>query len=79
MPFNQEDNAGLLAKLSGFKQFADHRKQRIKNVIHGKKGSVEYGIFDYRHTSGRGDSSSTSTITVILFDSPDIQLPQFRN
>jgi hypothetical protein len=46
-------------------------------MIHGETEEVEVGIFEYRYTTGGGDSSHDWRQTVISFRSPDLNLPQF--
>jgi hypothetical protein len=77
LTFNPMDDAGLLSELSSLRLFTQGHSRKIKNIVHGETDQVEIGIFDYQYTTGSGKNAKTRKHTVIYFESPDLQLPQF--
>jgi hypothetical protein len=73
-----EEGTGLLTELAGLPLFSQGRSKRITNLVYGDTDEVALGIFDYRYTTGSGKNSHTYRQTVVCFQSPDIDLPQFE-
>ena len=71
------DNA-LLESLGGFSLFQLGHARKLQNLIRGQTQQVDVAMFDYRYTTGGGNSSSTSRQTVIRFESPLLDLPKFE-
>ena len=77
LPFYPTEDTPLLTRLSCFRLFTQGHGRKIKNMIHGDTEQVEIAIFDYQYTTGSGKNAKTRKQTVIYFESPDLQLPQF--
>lgn len=77
LPFFPKGDPELLNALGVFNLFSQGRSRKITNVLHGDSGDVKLGIFDYQFTTGSGKNSTTWKQTVVYFDSPGMNLPQF--
>ncbi len=77
LPFFPQGDPQLIQQLSPFKLFSQGRSKRIQNMIHGQTEEVDLGIFDYQYTTGSGKHAHTSRQSVICFQSPRLQLPDF--
>ncbi len=64
--------------LGDFSLFEQGRSRKLTNLIRGRTQSVEVAIFDYRYTTGGGESSSTYRQTVVRFESDALWLPKFE-
>jgi hypothetical protein len=71
-------DAALLESLGEFSLFQLGHGRKLKHLIRGQTQNVDVAIFDYRYTTGGGNSSSTFRQTVIRFDSPWLDLPKFE-
>lgn len=77
LPFSAEGDPQWIQHLSQFHLFSQGRAKRIRNMIHGKTEELELSIFDYQYTTGSGKHAHTSIQSVICFQSPLLQLPDF--
>ena len=64
--------------LGDFSLFEQGRGRKLTNLIRGRSQSVEVAIFDYRYTTGGGESSTTYKQTVVRFKSDSLGLPKFE-
>jgi len=77
LPFYPKGDANLVTQLSMFNLFSQGRSRKIFNMLHGDTEDVNLGIFDYQFTTGSGKNSTTWKQTVVYFNSPMLNLPQF--
>lgn len=68
----------LLSALSLLPLFGKGRSRQMANLILGETDDVTMGVFDYRYTTGGGKNSQTHHQTVVYFQAPDLQLPNFE-
>ncbi len=75
--FEAEHAPELIQTLAHFPLFQVGHGKKLRNVIAGSDGSVEFKLFDYRYTTGHGKNSHTWVQTVILIKSRRLRLPSF--
>jgi len=63
--------------LSNFDLFNVGKRRRIRNVIHGETARETVGIFDYLYVTGGGKNSNHHSQTVVVIQSPELNLPSF--
>jgi hypothetical protein len=78
LEFSALGDAALLASLGHFSLFQLGHARSLRNLIRGRTQDVDVALFDYRYTTGGGNSSSTHRQTVVRFDSPWLALPKFE-
>jgi hypothetical protein len=77
LTFEAEQAHEMAAALGHFPLFQVGHTKRLRNVIAGSEGGVEFKLFDYRFTTGHGKNSHTWHQTVIMMRSPRLRLPVF--
>lgn len=77
LPFYAKGDPTLVTQLGMFNLFSQGRARKITNMLHGDTEDVRLGIFDYQFTTGSGKNSTTHKQTVVYFNSPNLNLPQF--
>ncbi|MEQ8786580.1 MAG: hypothetical protein RIC55_09790 [Pirellulaceae bacterium] len=77
LPFFPNGDPTLIAQLGMFNLFSQGRSRKIFNMLHGDTEEIGLGIFDYQFTTGSGKNSNTWKQTVVYFNSPNLNLPQF--
>jgi hypothetical protein len=75
--FSKEASPHLLRTVEHFQLFARGHSKKIRNVFTGKAGDLDVSVFDYRYTTGSGKNSNTARQTVMLFESNQLEFPQF--
>ncbi len=75
--FSKRPKGFLLPSLSHFNLFSRGSSKKILNVMNGSVRDVDVTIFDYKYTTGSGNSSNVRRQTVALFKSNELQLPYF--
>lgn len=63
--------------LGGFKFMQSGRNQTVSNLISGQTQSVVLSVFDYSYITGSGKNKHTHKHSVVAFDSPQLDLPEF--
>jgi hypothetical protein len=63
--------------LHGFHLFAQGNSKNSMNIMTGTINSIPFTFFDYSYTTGGGRSSRTKQQSVIVFESEQLQLPDF--
>ncbi len=75
--FSRKGDPDLLDRLKGLHLFSQGHAKKIANVLMGKAGALDVAVFDYAYTTGGGQHSQQWRQTVILFESDDMNLPEF--
>jgi len=75
--FSPDDEEWLRKELAPFHLFSRGHSKKISNVLRGQASALQIAVFDYRYTTGGGQSSSTHSQTVLLFETPEVQFPAF--
>ncbi len=75
--FSRKGDSDLLDRLKGFHLFSQGHAKKIANVLMGKAGALDVAVFEYAYTTGGGQHSQQWRQTVILFESDDMDLPEF--
>jgi len=79
MSFNPKDEGKALRNyLRGFRLTSLGSGRKAYNVFSGQAADWQVKVFDYRYTLGSGKSSSTYNQTVLLFESDQLNLPNFK-
>jgi hypothetical protein len=60
-----------------FKLFDIGHSKRFRNGMKQEKNGVKISMFEYYYTTGSGKNSTTYRLTVTLFSTPQLKLPQF--
>jgi hypothetical protein len=60
-----------------FHLFSQGRSQNVTNIMRGSANDIDVSIMDYRYTTGSGRNAHTWKQTVIVFQSPLLNLPSF--
>lgn len=68
----------LLNDISDFRLFQLGGNRKQTKVISGETDDVRIAIFDYRYTTGSGKHQSTHFQSVIVLQSPQLQIPTFN-
>ncbi|MFH1589619.1 MAG: hypothetical protein ABIB43_03585 [archaeon] len=74
--FDEKGSGEFLAEMKTFNSFHKGYNHRIRNVLKGRRGGLNMSIFDYKYTTGGGDSSQRYHQTVIKVDM-DSPIPDF--
>jgi hypothetical protein len=53
-------------QFEAFEPFDNGHSRRSSNLIHGRRGSIEWEMFDYKYTTGSGKNKQTHHYGVIL-------------
>jgi hypothetical protein len=77
LTFEAEQAQEMVGQLSHFPLFQAGHTKRLRNVIAGSEGGVEFKLFDYRYTTGSGKNSHTWHQTVLMMRSARLRLPAF--
>ncbi|NCC62606.1 MAG: hypothetical protein EOM12_17095 [Verrucomicrobiae bacterium] len=77
LTFTPKADASLIASLQDFSLFTKGHSKKAMNVMQGCANEINLTILDYQYTTGGGKNSSTFEQTVILFQSPQLNLPPF--
>jgi len=77
LTFEAEQAHEMVGQLSHFPLFQMGHTKRLRNVIAGSEGGVEFKLFDYRYTTGSGKNSHTWHQTVLMMRSSRLRLPSF--
>ena len=75
--FHLKDDTVLQSWFEGFHLFSQGRSRKLFNILRGKTQELDLAIFDYRYTTGRGKNQQTHSLTVLCFNSANLQLPAF--
>lgn len=78
LAFSKESDGLCESSLADFKLMQRGRGNTVSNVIRGQTQSVDLAVFDYRYVTGSGKNKTTHKHTVVAFDSPHLDLPQFE-
>ena len=77
LTFEAEQAHEMIQALAHFPLFQAGHSKRVRNVIAGSEGGVDFKLFDYRYTTGHGKNSHTWIQTVLLMRSSRLTLPPF--
>jgi hypothetical protein len=77
LAFEFEQAPEMITQLAHFPLFQNGHTKRLRNVIGGSEGGVEFKLFDYRYTTGSGKNSHTWHQTVIVLRSQKLRVPSF--
>jgi hypothetical protein len=78
LEFSKNDEEDLLSKLGNYKPFSKGRSKIITNIMKGNVDNVSMYIMDYSFTTSYGRNDPPAyTISVIMFNSDDFNLPHF--
>ncbi len=75
--FARKGDPDLLDRLKGLHLFSQGHSKKITNVLVGKACTLDVAVFEYAYTTGGGQHSQRWRQTVILFESDDMDLPEF--
>lgn len=78
LEFFPEGDPVLLESLGEFSLFQLGHSQKLNHLIRGRTQNLEAAIFNYRYTTGGGNSSTTFKQTMICLDSSRLDLPAFE-
>lgn len=75
--FSKEGNLALLPSGNSFHLFSQGRSKKVFNLMSGTANEIKVTIMDYKYTTGHGKNSKTWQQTVLLFQSPNLNIPEF--
>jgi hypothetical protein len=67
----------MIPYAASFNLFNQGHSRRMKNVVYGQLNGAKSALFDYQYTVGHGKHRHTYTQSVLYFETPKLQLPQF--
>lgn len=77
--FGNNDGGPFLSRFQGFEPFGKGHSPMVENLIYGKKGELDWAIFDYSyketHSNGKTTSTSTYPFTVAVSRMPVLLPP----
>ncbi|MEB3339013.1 MAG: hypothetical protein VKJ46_16195 [Leptolyngbyaceae bacterium] len=76
--YQPEPKSYIPSQIWQFRLFSQGRGRRFYNLIQGHRKGAKISISDYSYTSGHGKNTRTSTQTVVLVESDDLDLPSFE-
>jgi hypothetical protein len=76
--FSATGDVSLEVALNGLSLMQRGRSRKMTNLVFGRSGSVELGLFDFQYTTGSGKNRTVHKLSVAAFDSPRLQLPPFE-
>lgn len=78
MQYLKKDEINLFEDLRYFNLFKNGRSKRLKHIIYKQhQADLKTYIFDYKYSTGSGDSSKTHKQTVFYIESKALNLPEF--
>jgi hypothetical protein len=77
LQYSETADKSFAALYKEFRLFSQGYARRFANLLRGEFQQVSTSLFDYRYTTGSGDSTHTARQTVVVFDSPRLKLPGF--
>lgn len=78
MPFMEEADEELLAKLQTFKLFNTGHGRTMRNVMKAETDLANLAIFDYSFVTGHGKHQQHHFHTIVSMQSDDLRLPSFQ-
>jgi hypothetical protein len=78
LDFSPLPNGSLTKPLEMFSLFNQGRDRTAWNIMTGGTEDERLMLFDYRYTVGTGKRKQTHKRTVVCFESPHLNLPQFE-
>ena len=76
--FERERPGAEVPLASAFGAFAQGRRRHWGATIAGQAGGRPFTVFEYTYVTGGGHGSHRHRLTVMLWESPEAQLPRFR-
>jgi hypothetical protein len=76
--FSAAGDVALEVALADLPLMQRGRSRKMTNLIFGRSGSVNLGLFDFQYTTGSGKNKTTHKLSIAAFDSPLLQLPPFE-
>src|SRR5688572_21118669 len=65
-----DDGDAAAARYGGFDPFGRGRSRRASNLLRGRRGDVEFELFDYRFTTGSGKNKRTHRYGIVAAHVP---------
>jgi len=66
LAFDPDPDPTLIDRFSGMAPFDRGSDRRVSNRIHGRRGEVDWELFDYRYTTGSGKNRRTHHFGVVV-------------
>lgn len=77
LAFTDAEDTRLLDRLQSFPFFNTGRSRKMSNVMTAETEQARLAVFDYRFTTGNGQSSQTHHHTLVVIESELLRLPRF--
>lgn len=69
---------GTANRFASLRLFSQGHSRKVANLLRGAGQNAEVSIFDYKYTVGSGKNKTTHRQTVVCFESPELDLPEFE-